>query len=115
VKVKLRTSVLANRVAIILAAGVSSRMNTELAKVLHEVCGRPMLAYVIDACREVGIEKMYVVVGYGAEQVKERFRSADDIIWVRQAEQKGTAHAVLCCKEYLKDFQGRTDMQRCGW
>ena len=48
------------RVAIILAAGVSSRMNTKMAKVLHEVCGRPMLAYVLDACREAGITKMYI-------------------------------------------------------
>ncbi len=43
------------RVAIILAAGVSKRMNTQIAKVLHEVCGRPMLAYVLDACREIDV------------------------------------------------------------
>ncbi|MHC4496143.1 MAG: NTP transferase domain-containing protein [Planctomycetota bacterium] len=54
---------MAETVAIILAAGVSTRMNTQLAKVLHEVCGRPMLAYVLNACRKVGIAKMYVVVG----------------------------------------------------
>ena len=95
-----------------MAAGVSSRMNTKLAKVLHEVCGRPMLAYVLDACREAGIEKIYMVVGYGAEQVKERFSDAD-ITWVQQDEQKGTAHAVLCCKEQLKDFDGET-LVICG-
>ncbi|MHC4753003.1 MAG: NTP transferase domain-containing protein [Planctomycetota bacterium] len=55
---------MAERVAIILAAGISTRMNTQLAKVLHEVCGRPMLAYVLDACRNVGITKIYVVVGF---------------------------------------------------
>jgi len=101
------------RVAIILAAGVSKRMNTELAKVLHEVCGRPMLAYVLDACREIGLVNIYVVVGFSAEQVKEQFGSADDIVWVRQQEQLGTAHAVLCCKEHLKDFQGET-LVLCG-
>lgn len=101
------------RVAIILAAGVSSRMNTRLAKVLHEVCGRPMLGYVLDACREAGIGRMYVVVGYGAEQVKERFSAADDIVWVQQDEQKGTAHAVLCCKEHLRDFEGEV-LVLCG-
>ena len=58
---------MAERAAIILAAGVSSRMNTQIAKVLHEVCGRPMLAYVLDACREVGIKKIYVVVGFSSE------------------------------------------------
>jgi len=104
---------MAERVAIILAAGISSRMNTQLAKVLHEVCGRPMLAYVLDACREVGIRKMYVVVGYGTEQVRERFGDAEDIEWVQQDEQKGTAHAVMCCKEYLGDFGGET-LVLCG-
>jgi len=100
-------------VAIILAAGVSSRMNTQLAKVLHEVCGRPMLAYVLDACRQVGVGKMYVVVGYGIEHVRERFGDVEDIVWVQQDEQKGTAHAVLCCKEYLGDFEGET-LVLCG-
>lgn len=101
------------RVAVILAAGVSSRMNTELAKVLHEVCGRPMLAYVLDACREVGVEKLYIVVGYGAEQVKERFAEDRDIVWVQQDKQIGTGHAVLCCKQYLADFDGQT-LVLCG-
>jgi bifunctional UDP-N-acetylglucosamine pyrophosphorylase/glucosamine-1-phosphate N-acetyltransferase len=104
---------MAETVAIILAAGGSTRMNTQLAKVLHEVCGRPMLAYVLDACRNVGIRKMCVVVGFGAEQVQEQFADADDIIWVRQEEQLGTAHAVSCCKEHLKDFNGRT-LVLCG-
>ncbi len=104
---------MAERVAIILAAGVSSRMNTELAKVLHEVCGRPMLAYVLDACRKVGVTKIYVVVGFSAEQVEKRFDGFDDIVWVRQQEQLGTAHAVLCCKEYLQDFEGQT-LVLCG-
>jgi bifunctional UDP-N-acetylglucosamine pyrophosphorylase/glucosamine-1-phosphate N-acetyltransferase len=100
-------------VAIILAAGVSKRMNTQLAKVLHEVCGRPMLAYVLDACREAGIKKIYVVVGFSAEQVKEQFGGADDIVWVEQTEQLGTAHAVSCCKEHLRDFEGQT-LILCG-
>ncbi|MHC4637274.1 MAG: bifunctional UDP-N-acetylglucosamine diphosphorylase/glucosamine-1-phosphate N-acetyltransferase GlmU [Planctomycetota bacterium] len=104
---------MAERVAIILAAGVSSRMNTKLPKVLHEVCGRPMLAYVLDACRKAGVEKTYVVVGYGGDNVKERFSSDQDLIWIEQAEQKGTAHAVLCCKEQLKDFSGQT-LVLCG-
>jgi bifunctional UDP-N-acetylglucosamine pyrophosphorylase/glucosamine-1-phosphate N-acetyltransferase len=114
---------MAERVAIILAAGVSSRMNTQMAKVLHEVCGRPMLAYVLDACREAGIKKIYVVVGFSADKVTEQFSTnrfasqtetaEDDLVWVQQDEQLGTAHAVLCCKEYLKDFQGET-LVLCG-
>jgi bifunctional UDP-N-acetylglucosamine pyrophosphorylase/glucosamine-1-phosphate N-acetyltransferase len=104
---------MSDKVAIILGAGISSRMKTDTPKVLHEVCGRPMLAYVLDACRDVGIEKIYVVIGFGAEQVKRRFKGADDIVWVRQDEQKGTAHAVLCCKEYLNGFDGET-LVLCG-
>jgi len=119
---------MAERVAIILAAGVSKRMNTQIAKVLHEVCGRPMLAYVLDACREIDVSKIYVVVGFSAEQVKGRFvphrfassstepqteAAADNIVWVQQDEQLGTANAVLCCKEHLKDFDGQT-LILCG-
>lgn len=88
-------------------------MNTHLAKVLHEVCGRPMLAYVLDACREVGIKRIFVVVGFSAGQVKEQFGDAEDIVWVEQKEQLGTAHAVSCCKEHLKDFTGQT-LILCG-
>ncbi|UCG57528.1 MAG: NTP transferase domain-containing protein [Phycisphaerales bacterium] len=99
---------MAERVAIVLAAGESSRMNTLLPKVLHEVSGRPMLAYVLDTCRQVDVARIYVVVGFGAEQVKERFSDVPDVVWVQQDQQLGTAHAVLCCREYLKDFGGQT-------
>ena len=101
------------RVAIILAAGISSRMKTNTPKVLHEVLGRPMLSYVLDACRGAGIGKIYVVIGFGGEQVKNAFADADDVVWVRQAEQKGTAHAVLCCREQLNGFDGET-LVLCG-
>jgi len=105
---------MAERVAILLAAGVSSRMNTHMPKVLHEVTGRPMLAYVLDACRSVGVDKIYVVVGFGADQVKERFvEESSDIVWVQQPKQMGTAHAVMCCKEHLAGFSGET-LVLCG-
>jgi bifunctional UDP-N-acetylglucosamine pyrophosphorylase/glucosamine-1-phosphate N-acetyltransferase len=105
---------MADRVAILLAAGVSSRMNTHMPKVLHEVTGRPMLAYVLDACRSVGADKIYVVVGFGADQVKERFaEESSDIVWVQQSKQMGTAHAVMCCKEHLAHFTGQT-LVLCG-
>jgi bifunctional UDP-N-acetylglucosamine pyrophosphorylase/glucosamine-1-phosphate N-acetyltransferase len=89
-------------------------MNTKLPKVLHEVTGRPMLAYVLDACRSVGVGRIYVVVGFGAEQVKERFADQSaDIVWVQQPQQLGTAHAVMCCKEHLQNFDGQT-LVLCG-
>ena len=97
---------MAEKIAIILAAGQSTRMNTKPPKVLHEVCGRPMLAYVVDACRAVGVKKILVVVGYGKEQIVERYSGQNDICFVTQDEQKGTGHAVICCKEQLEGFAG---------
>lgn len=104
---------MANRVAIILAAGQSSRMNTKLPKVLHEVCGRPMLEYVLDACRHIDVDKIFVVIGYGGEQIVERYKDCDDVVFVEQKEQKGTGHAVMCCAEHLVDFEGQV-LILCG-
>ncbi len=97
-----------DKAAIILAAGISSRMKTNVPKVMHNVCGRPMLAFVLDACREAGIEKILVVVGFGAGNIREAFANTYDITWVVQKQQKGTAHAVLCCREQLMNFEGDT-------
>ncbi len=101
------------RVAIILAAGQSTRMNTRIPKVLHEVCGRPMLEWVLEACRNAGVQRHIVVVGYGKEQIIERFAAAGDVEFVEQAEQKGTGHAVMCCREKLEGFSGQT-LVLCG-
>ncbi len=92
--------------AIILAAGKSTRMKSELPKVLHEICGRPMLGYVVSACRLAGADRLLAVVGHGKDQVIERFAAEGDITWVEQIEQRGTGHAVLCCKEALGRFAG---------
>ena len=97
---------MSKRIAIILAAGQSTRMKTNQVKVLHEVCGRPMLDYVLDACRHVNVEKIYVVVGYGADQIIERYKDCDDMVFVEQTERKGTGHAVMMCKQAIGDFDG---------
>lgn len=104
---------MSERVAIILAAGQSTRMNTKTAKVLHEVCGRPMLEWVLDACRAAGVQKHIVVVGYGKEQIIDRYKDADDVEFVEQTEQKGTGHAVMCCRDNLAGFTGQT-LILCG-
>ncbi len=92
--------------AIVLAAGKSTRMVTALPKVLHEVCGRPMLSYVIDACRSAGIERIVGVVGYQKDQVIEAFEGEADVTWVWQEDQKGTGHAALMCRDALEGFDG---------
>jgi len=104
---------LADRIAIILAAGESTRMNTKVPKVLHEVCGRPMLSYVLDACGQAGVGRIVVVVGYNKSEVIERYKDRADIVFVEQAEQKGTAHAVMCCKEHIAGFEGQV-LILCG-
>jgi bifunctional UDP-N-acetylglucosamine pyrophosphorylase/glucosamine-1-phosphate N-acetyltransferase len=88
-------------------------MNTKTAKVLHEVCGRPMLEWVLDACRAAGVQKHIVVVGYGKEQIIDRYKDADDVEFVEQTEQKGTGHAVMCCRDNLAGFTGQT-LILCG-
>jgi bifunctional UDP-N-acetylglucosamine pyrophosphorylase/glucosamine-1-phosphate N-acetyltransferase len=92
--------------AVVLAAGKSTRMVTDLPKVLHEVCGRPMLAYVIDACREAGINRIVVVVGYRKDDVIAAFAGEPGLQFVEQAEQKGTGHAVQICRDALAGFEG---------
>lgn len=92
--------------AIVLAAGKSTRMQSELPKVLHEVCGRPMLSYVLNACRLSGVDRILVVVGHEREKVVERFSADRDLTFVEQAEQRGTGHAVMCCREALAGFEG---------
>ena len=56
--------------AVILAAGKSTRMKSALPKVLHEVCGRPMIEYVLDAARAAGVKRIVAVVGHRAELVQ---------------------------------------------
>jgi bifunctional UDP-N-acetylglucosamine pyrophosphorylase/glucosamine-1-phosphate N-acetyltransferase len=92
--------------AIILAAGQSTRMKSDLPKVLHDVCGRPMLSYVIEACRQAGAEELIAVVGHRRELVMETFRDEANITWVTQEPQLGTGHAVMVCREALQGFQG---------
>ncbi|UVE17802.1 bifunctional UDP-N-acetylglucosamine diphosphorylase/glucosamine-1-phosphate N-acetyltransferase GlmU [Pseudomonas sp. LS44] len=78
---------------VILAAGQGTRMRSALPKVLHPVAGKSMLGHVIDTARQLQPQSIQVVIGHGAETVRERL-SADDLSFVVQAEQLGTGHAV---------------------
>lgn len=93
-------------IAVILAAGKSTRMKSSVPKVLHEVGGRPMIEHVLDAARAAGVERMIVVVGHRAELVREALARHLDLEFVLQAEQKGTGHAVMVCSENLSGHQG---------
>ncbi|MCU1719130.1 bifunctional UDP-N-acetylglucosamine diphosphorylase/glucosamine-1-phosphate N-acetyltransferase GlmU [Pseudomonas sp. 5P_3.1_Bac2] len=78
---------------VILAAGQGTRMRSALPKVLHPVAGKPMLGHVIDTARQLKPQGIHVVIGHGAEKVREQL-AADDLNFVLQAEQLGTGHAV---------------------
>lgn len=93
-------------VAIILAAGQGKRMNSNRAKVLHEVCGRPMISYVVDAARGAGAKTIVVVVGYAADQLYEALDGEPDIRFAVQEEQLGTGHAVKVCRPLLEGYEG---------
>ncbi|MEM7413257.1 MAG: bifunctional UDP-N-acetylglucosamine diphosphorylase/glucosamine-1-phosphate N-acetyltransferase GlmU [Myxococcota bacterium] len=90
--------------AVILAAGKGTRLRSKTPKVLHEVCGRPMLGFSLAAAAASGASRSLVVIGHGAERVEERFSGQAD--FVLQAEQRGTGHAVLQCREALAGFEG---------
>lgn len=74
---------------VILAAGQGTRMRSALPKVLHPVAGQSMLGHVIDTARGLKPKAIHVVIGHGAELVRERLAS-DDLNFVVQAEQLGT-------------------------
>lgn len=78
---------------IILAAGQGTRMCSGLPKVLHTLGGRPLLAHVIDSARALDATDIHVVIGHGAESVRETFADAG-VQWVMQEQQLGTGHAV---------------------
>ncbi len=89
---------------IILAAGKGTRMKSELPKVLHQVCGRPMLSYVLDSVRLLRSLKTYVILGHKINLFKDYLNK--DIIAVHQKKLLGTADAVRCAEKYLKGFKG---------
>ncbi len=92
--------------AIILAAGKSTRMKSRRAKPLHEICGKPMLAWVLDACFAANCDRVIVVVGHGKDDVIAQFGHDERIQWVEQTEQLGTGHAAMMCRPQLVEHPG---------
>lgn len=93
--------------AVVLAAGQGTRMRSKKAKVLHEVLGRPMVAYVLDAALGAGADRIAVVVGHQAEAVRaslDHHFSDAEVHTPLQAEQLGTGHAVQCAQGSSEDY-----------
>jgi bifunctional UDP-N-acetylglucosamine pyrophosphorylase/glucosamine-1-phosphate N-acetyltransferase len=92
------------RRAIVLAAGEGKRMRSSLPKVLHPLCGRPMVCYVLDALEEMGVTRPIVVVGHGADKVREAIGERAE--FVEQPQPLGTGHAVQVAAPLLERFSG---------
>jgi len=87
-------------IAVLLAAGQGTRMKSDLPKVLHPLCGKPMIWHVMEALKQASTEKPVVVVGHSAEQVKAFLAESADC--VLQEPQLGTAHAALQAESIVK-------------
>lgn len=86
--------------SIILAAGEGKRMYSKVPKVLHKVCGIPMVGHVINCARMLGDQEPVVVIGHGAEQVRQ---AISGVKFVMQEKQLGTGHAVMQAEKYITD------------
>ena len=97
---------MANALAIILAAGQGTRMNSDLPKVLFPAGGQPMIHHVINALKSAGIDNCVVVVCYRAELVQESLANFEGIEFAVQGERLGTGHAVMMCREHIDGHDG---------
>jgi bifunctional UDP-N-acetylglucosamine pyrophosphorylase / glucosamine-1-phosphate N-acetyltransferase len=97
---------------VILAAGKGTRMKSALPKVLHPLCGQPLIHYPVRLARQLGSTATVLVVGHGAEAV-EAALATENVAFAVQAEQLGTGHALLCARPVLADFRG-TILLLCG-
>jgi bifunctional UDP-N-acetylglucosamine pyrophosphorylase / glucosamine-1-phosphate N-acetyltransferase len=87
---------------VILAAGKGERMVSSRSKVMHRIMGKPMIGHVVERAGALSPEEMAVVVGYGREQIEDYLKD-EKVDFSLQAEQKGTAHALLTTEGLLKD------------
>ncbi len=93
-----------NLAAVVLAAGKGTRMKSKIPKVLHKVCGVPMVSHVLSAAQGSGADKIILVVGFGGEMVEQEMQGKAEIVF--QHEQLGTAHALLQAESSLNGFDG---------
>ncbi|MGQ7278603.1 bifunctional UDP-N-acetylglucosamine diphosphorylase/glucosamine-1-phosphate N-acetyltransferase GlmU [Brevibacillus thermoruber] len=92
--------------AVVLAAGQGTRMKSKLYKVLHPVCGKPMVQHVVDTLASMRVEDVIVVVGHGADAVRSTL--GERVTYALQKEQLGTAHAVQQAVPFLQAKEGTT-------
>ena len=92
---------------VVLAAGQGTRMNSDLPKVLHSLAGAPLVAHAMRAADAIERERLVVVTGHGGADVEAAVAEIDDtVLFARQEEQRGTAHAVRAAEAALQGFSG---------
>ena len=89
--------------AVILSAGLGTRMKSAVPKVLHPLAGRPMILHLLETLAPLGLEPLVVVVGDGMDEVAETVKPHPIVV---QKPALGTGHAVLAAKEVLGEFSG---------
>lgn len=94
--------------AIVLAAGEGTRMKSRHPKVAHKLLDRPLVWWPVHAARQAGADRIIVVVGNHADEVKAIFDGDTDVEFVEQTERLGTGHAMMCVRDALGDFEGPT-------
>lgn len=100
-----------SKYAVILAAGQGTRMKSKLYKVLHPVCGKPMVDHVLTQIEKNDMDQIVTVIGHGADMVKDTLKERTN--YVVQAQQLGTGHAVMQAESLLGDKDGMT-LIACG-
>ena len=90
--------------AIILAAGKGTRMLSNIPKCLNDFFGKTIIERIVDACYENNFDEIIVVVGYKSEMIYHVLENK--VKYIKQEEQLGTAHAIMCCKEYFENKNG---------
>ncbi len=90
--------------SVILAAGKGTRMKSDKPKVVHQVMGKPMVYYSIEAARRAGADEVCVIVGYKADEVKQAIAESGaeiSVSYALQEQQLGTGHAVKCASDFI--------------
>jgi bifunctional UDP-N-acetylglucosamine pyrophosphorylase/glucosamine-1-phosphate N-acetyltransferase len=99
-------------VAIIMAGGLGTRMNSNTPKVLHSICSIPMIVHVLLNLEEFSkyknLRQILIVVGKYKEEIKttiEKYVTIPNLTYIEQADPKGTGHAIKCCSDCLSQYK----------
>lgn len=96
---------LTDTAALILAGGKGTRMESNIPKVLHEICGKPMIFYTIDNLQKIGILDLYVILSYKATEVKAKIKKYCNCKFTYQHKPYGTGHAIYCSIPLIDSYK----------